>query len=59
MRSDFEYRIDKFTIERSGWAVIGVLNHDPHGNNSYSPLAARSNIQLADEIQNQKSHYQY
>ena len=28
MRSDIEKRIDRFTMEGSGWAVIGILNHD-------------------------------
>ena len=31
-RSDIELRIDRFTMEGSGWAVIGVLNHDLHVN---------------------------
>ena len=41
MRSDIEKRIDRFTLEGSGWAVIGALNHDLHVN-KYDPLAARS-----------------
>ena len=41
MRSDIEVRIDRFTIEGSGWAVIGLLNHDLHVN-KYDPIAARS-----------------
>ena len=36
MRSDIEYRIDKFSMEGSGWSVIGLLNHDLHLN-SYDP----------------------
>ena len=47
MRSDIELRIDRFTMEGSGWAVIGLLNHDLHVN-SYDPLAARSYIPLPD-----------
>ena len=54
MRSDIERRIDRFTMEGSGWAVIGVLNHDLHVN-KYAPLEARSYIKLPDEIQNQKA----
>ena len=51
MRSDIEVRIDRFTMEGSGWAVIGLLNHDLHVN-KYDPLAARSYIKLPAEIQN-------
>ena len=51
MRSEIEDRIDRFTMEGSGWAVIGVLNHDLHVN-KYDPLAARSYIKLPAEIQN-------
>ena len=51
MRSEIEDRIDRFTMEGSGWAVIGVLNHDLHVN-KYDPLAARSYIPLPSEIQN-------
>ena len=54
MRSDIERRIDRFTMEGSGWAVIGVLNHDIHVN-KYAPLEARSYIKLPDEIQNKKA----
>ena len=54
MRSDIELRIDRFTMEGSGWAVIGLLNHDLHVN-SYDPLAARSYIPLPSEIQNKKA----
>ena len=54
MRSDIELRIDRFTMEGSGWAVIGVLNHDLHVN-KFDPLAARSYIKLPDEIQNKKA----
>ena len=54
MRSDIEYRIDKFTMEGSGWAVIKLMNHDLHVN-SYDPSAARSYIPLPDEIQNKKA----
>ena len=54
MRSDIERRIDRFTMEGSGWAVIGVLNHDLHVN-KYAPLEARSYIKLPDEIQNKKA----
>ena len=28
MRSDIEIRIDRFAMEGSGWAVIGLLNHE-------------------------------
>ena len=49
MRSDIEARIDRFTIEGFGWAVIEVLNHDLHVHN-YDPLAARSYIPLPAEI---------
>ena len=51
MRSDIEVRIDRFTMEGSGWAVVGLLNHDLHVN-KYDPLAARSYIKLPAEIQN-------
>ena len=54
MRSEIDLRIDRFTMEGSGWAVIGVLNHDLHVN-KYDPLAARSYIKLPDEIQNKKA----
>ena len=55
MRSDIEVRIDRFTMEGSGWAVIGLLNHDIHVN-KYDPLAARrSYIPLPAEIQNKKA----
>ena len=54
MRSEIEVRIDRFTMEGSGWAVIGVLNHDLHVN-KYDPLAARSYIPLPAEIQNKKA----
>ena len=54
MRSDIEARIDRFTMEGSGWAVIEVLNHDLHVN-KYDPLAARSFIPLPAEIQNKKA----
>ena len=54
MRSEIEDRIDRFTMEGSGWAVIGVLNHDLHVN-KYDPLAARSYIPLPSEIQNKKA----
>ena len=54
MRSDIEVRIDRFTMEGSGWAVIGLLNHDLHVN-KYNPLAARSYIPLPAEIQNKKA----
>ena len=54
MRSDIEIRIDRFTMEGSGWAVIGLLNHDLHVN-KYDPLAARSYIPLPAEIQNKKA----
>ena len=54
MRSDIELRIDRFTMDGSGWAVIGLLNHDLHVN-SYDSLAARSYIPLPDEIQNKKA----
>ena len=54
MRSDLEDRIDCFTMEGSGWAVIGLLNHDLHVN-KYDPLVARSYIPLPSEIQNRKA----
>ena len=54
MRSNIEIRIDRFTMEGSGWAVIGLLNHDLHVN-KYDPLAARSYIPLPAEIQNKKA----
>ena len=41
-------------MEGSGWAVIGVLNHNIHVN-KYAPLEARSYIKLPDEIQNKKA----
>ena len=43
MRSYIELRIDRFTMEGSGWAVIGLFNHDLHVN-SYDSSAARSYI---------------
>ena len=43
MRSDIELRIDRFTMEGSGWTVIGLVNHDLQVN-SYDPLAALSYI---------------
>ena len=54
MRSDIELRIDRFTMEGSGWSVIDLLNHDLHVN-KYDPLSARSYIKLPDEIQNKKA----
>ena len=54
MRSDIEVRIDRFTMEGSGWAVIRLLNHDLHVN-KYDPLAARSYFPLPAEIQNKKA----
>ena len=54
MRSDIELRIDRFTLEGSGWAVIELLNHELHVN-TYDPLAARSYIPLPSEIQNKKA----
>ena len=54
MRSDIEVRIDRFTMEGSGWAVIGLLNHDLHVN-KHDPLAAKSYIPLPAEIQNKKA----
>ena len=54
MRSDIELRIDRFTMEGSGWSVIDLLNHDLHVN-KYDPLIARSYIKLPDEIQNKKA----
>ena len=54
MISDIEIRIDRFTMEGSGWAVIGLLNHDLHVN-KYDPLVARSYIPLPSEIQNKKA----
>ena len=40
MRSDIEVRIDRFTMEGSGWAVIGLLNHDLHVN-KYDPFSCK------------------
>ena len=54
MRSDIEVRIDRFTMEGSGWSVIDLLNHDLHVN-KYDPLVARSYIKLPAEIQNKKA----
>ena len=54
VRSDIEVRIDRFTMERSGWSVIDLLNHDLHVN-KYDPLVARSYIKLPDEIQNKRA----
>ena len=54
MRSDVEVRIDRFTMEGSGWSVIDLLNHDLHVN-KYDPLVARSYIKLPDEIQNKRA----
>ena len=54
MRSDIEVRIDRFTMEGSGWSVIDLLNHDLHVN-KYDPLVARSYIKLPDEIQNKRA----
>jgi len=34
MRSDIGIRIERFTMEGSGWAVIGLLNPDLHVNRS-------------------------
>ena len=51
MRSDIEVRVDRFTMEGSGWAVIWLLNHDLHVN-KYDPLATRRYIKLPAEIQN-------
>ena len=50
MKSDIELRIDRFTMERSGWSVMDLLNHDLHVN-KYDPLVARSYIKLPAEIQ--------
>ena len=54
MRSDIQARIDRFTMEGSGWAVIEIKNHDLHVN-KYDLLAARSYILLPAEIQNKKA----
>ena len=54
MRSDLEVRIDRFTMDGSGWAIIGILNHDLNVN-KYDPLAAGSYIPLPAEIQNKKA----
>ena len=54
MRSDIEVTIDRFTMEGSGWDVIGLLNHDLHVN-KYDSLVARSYIPLPSEIQNKKA----
>ena len=54
MISDIEKRIDRFTMEGSGWAVIGVSNHELHVS-KYDLLAARSYIPLPAEIQNKKA----
>ena len=54
MRSDIEMRIDRFTMEGSGWAIIDLLNHDLLVN-KYDPLVARSYIKLPDEIQNKRT----
>ena len=54
MRFDIEIRIDQFTMEGSGWAVIGLSNHELHVN-KYDPLVARSYIPLPSEIQNRKA----
>ena len=54
MRSDIEVRIDRYTMEGSGWSVIDLLNHDLHVN-KYDPLVARSYIELPDEIQNKRA----
>ena len=54
MRSDIEIRFDRFTMEGSGWAVIGLLSHDLYVN-KYDSLAARSYIPLPAEIQNKKA----
>ena len=54
MRSDIEIRIDRFTMEGYGWAVIGLLNHELHVN-KYDPLGARSYIPLPSEIKNRKA----
>ena len=54
MRSNKELRIDRFTMEGSGWSVIDLLNHDLHVN-KYDPLIARSYIKLPDEIQNKRA----
>ena len=40
MRSDIEVRIDRFTMEGSGWCVKDLLNHDLHVN-KYDPLVAK------------------
>ena len=53
-RFDIEVRNDRFTMEGSGWAVIGLLNHDSHVN-IYDPLAAKSYIPHFAEIQNKKA----
>ena len=53
MRSDIK-KIDRFTMEGSGWSVIGILNHNLHVN-KYDPLAATSYIPLLAEIQNKKA----
>ena len=41
-------------MEGSGWAAIGLLNHDLHVIKN-NPLAARSYIPLPSEIQNRKA----
>ena len=54
MRSDIGYRIGKFTMEGSGWAVNRLMNHDLHVI-SYDLLAAGIYIPLPNEIQNKKA----
>ena len=54
MRSDIEARIDRFTMEGSGGAVIEVLNHDLHVN-KYDPLAARSYIHFLQRFKIKKA----
>ena len=54
MRSDIELRIDRFTMEGSGWPVIDLLNHDLHVD-KYDLLVARSYMKLPAEIQNKKA----
>ena len=53
MRSDIEVRISRFTMEGSGWAVVGLLNHDIHVN-KYDLLAARSYVHFLQRFKIKK-----
>ena len=58
MRDDILGRIDRFTMNESGWTIAKIRNHRLHLV-SYDPLRASSYIPLPIGLQNKKSNYKY